>query len=59
MLKAEPSIASLASLWDVHQRHDPTAMLQHTHEFDGYPRTGQPKVFVSECSLGVRTQALP
>ena len=58
VMKAEPAIATLANLWDVHQRHTfveharhgPIAMLQHTHEFDAYPRTNQPKVFVSEYS---------
>jgi len=44
------TLCRLANFFDVHQRHDPTAMLQHAHEFDAYPRSGQPKVFVSEYS---------
>ena len=50
MLQAEPRIASLADMYDVHQRKTPDEMLAAAHEFDTAPRTKYPKVFVSEYS---------
>ena len=50
MLKEEPRIRQLADLYDVHQRKSPTEFLAAAHEFDSYPRTHFPKLFVSEYS---------
>ena len=48
MLKAEPQIAHLADVYDVHQRKSPEEFLAAAHEFDSYPRSSALKLFVSE-----------
>ena len=51
MLREQPLIARLATVYDVHQRKTPSQFLDAAHEFDSYPRTTRyPKLFVSEYS---------
>ena len=50
MLRVEPRIRTLADMYDVHQRKSPAQFLAAAHEFDSYPRTRYPKLFVSEYS---------
>lgn len=50
VLKAEPRIRTLATMYDVHQRKSPTEFLAAAHEFDSYPRAHYPSLFVSEYS---------
>ena len=50
MLHEEPRIRELADMYDVHQRKSPEEFIAAAHEFDSYPRTNFPKLFVSEYS---------
>ena len=50
ILAAQPGIREVCDMYDVHQRKSPSEFVAAAHEFDTYPRSGAPKLFVSEYS---------